>query len=54
MTGNESIYCPVCGRVIYASNEYQVWTGEHDGYLFIHDEIPHSDDDMQALERGVQ
>jgi len=53
-TGNASIYCPICGRVIYASNEREVWTGEHGGYLFIHDEVPHTNEDMEALEGGIQ
>ena len=49
-----SIYCPMCGRMIYASNFWEVAAGEHDGYVLIHDDIPHSDDDLKALERGVQ
>jgi len=49
-----SIYCPVCGRTIYASNFWEVAAGEHDGYLFVHDEVPHTDDDLKALEWGVQ
>lgn len=49
-----SIYCPVCGRMIYASNFWEVAIGEHDGYVFVYDDIAHTDDDLKALERGVQ
>ena len=51
---DSSIYCPVCGRTIIASNLEEVNSGEHDGYLFVHDDIAHTDDDLKALERGVQ
>ena len=48
------IYCPICQRVIIASNIEDVESGEHDGYLFVHDDIVHDDDDIDALENGVQ
>jgi hypothetical protein len=47
-------YCPVCGRTIEASNREEVKSGEHEGYLFVHDDIVHDDSDIEALERGVQ
>ena len=47
------IYCPICG-VIVAENIEEVESGEHDGYLFVHDDIVHDDDDIDALENGVQ
>jgi len=52
---DESVqYCPVCGRDIVADNVPEFNSGEHDGYLFIHDDLPHSDEDMKALSAGVQ
>lgn len=48
------IYCPVCQRTITASNIEEVNCGEHDGYVFVHDDIIHSDSDVTALESGVQ
>jgi formate dehydrogenase maturation protein FdhE len=52
---DESVqYCPVCGRNIVADNVAEFQAGEHDGYLFVHDDIPHSDEDMEALSAGVQ
>ena len=47
-------YCPICGRTIVAVNIEDVESGEHDGYLFVHDDIVHDDDDIDALENGVQ
>lgn len=49
-----SLYCPVCGRTLTAINTDDVESGEASGYVFVHDEIPHSDEDMAALERGIQ
>lgn len=48
-----SIYCPICQRVIVASNIKEVESGEHDGYLFVHDEGVHSDDDIKAVNHGI-
>ena len=47
-------YCPICARVIVAENIEEVESGEHDGYLFVHDDIVHDDDDIDALANGVQ
>ena len=47
-------YCPICQRVIVAENIEDVESGEHDGYLFVHDDIVHDDDDIDALANGVQ
>ena len=47
-------YCPICGRDIEASNTEQVESGESDTYLFIHDDIVHEEDDIIALEYGIQ
>lgn len=48
------IYCPVCGRWLTPDNPLDVLVGIADSYVYVHDEIPHSDDDLEALERGVQ
>lgn len=47
-------YCPICQRVIVAENIEDVENGEHDGYLFVHDDVVHDDDDIDALANGVQ
>lgn len=47
-------YCPVCGRVLRAVNIGEVESGEHDGYIFVHDEVPHGPDDARALYYGIQ
>jgi hypothetical protein len=46
-------YCPICERVITASNIEEAESGEHDGYIFVHDDIIHSDDDLDALSYGI-
>ena len=47
-------YCPICGRIIIADNISEVESGEHTGYLFIHDDVVHTEEDMEALWRGLQ
>jgi len=48
------IYCPICRRVIVADNIKEIKSGEHDGYIFVHDEVPHADEDIETLSRGMQ
>lgn len=48
------IYCPVCGKWLTAENPLEVLLGMDDGYIYVHDDIPHTDDDLEALDRGVQ
>ena len=47
-------YCPVCQRDITASNIQEYEEGLHDGLIFVHDDIIHYDDDIEALSNGVQ
>jgi len=47
-------YCPICQRDIEPSNKEEVEQGLHDGYIYVHDDIVHTDDDIEALENGVQ
>ena len=44
------IYCPICQRIIEPELDLQ---GEPMP-VYVHDEIKHSDDDIDALEHGVQ
>jgi len=37
-------YCPFCKRIIYPSNGSEVFNGEHDGFIYVHDEVEHDDD----------
>ena len=46
-------YCPICQRFVPPENSKEVESGEHDGYLFVHDDVPHSEEDMEALENGI-
>lgn len=50
---NDTIYCPVCGRYLTAINVDDVESGVADGYVFVHDDIEHSDDDINALANGI-
>ena len=50
----EIIYCPICGRNIVADNAAEVERREHDGYIYVHDDVPHTNCDMEALKRGLQ
>lgn len=48
------MYCPVCGKWIEPENENDVLSGDHDGFVYVHDNINHSDSDLKALDSGVQ
>ena len=51
---NGTVYCPICGRDIIASNIQEVHSGADEGYIYVHDEINHEDSDLEALFLGVQ
>jgi hypothetical protein len=53
MLPDSALYCPICQRVIIALNIEEVRSGEHDGYVFVHDDIPHEDSDIDALAAGI-
>lgn len=46
-------YCPVCSRVISPENIDEYESGIDDGLLYIHDDVPHEDDDIDAYEKGI-
>ena len=46
-------YCPLCSRMITASNIKEVEDLDHDGYAFVHDDIPHTDAEIDALAYGI-
>jgi hypothetical protein len=48
------VYCPICERFIRPENIAEVEFGEHEGFIYVHDDIAHGDDDIEALENGVQ
>lgn len=50
----DTIYCPICSRNIVADNVEEVESGEHDGFMFVHDDIIHEESDIDALINGVQ
>ena len=47
------IYCPVCGKILEATNFAEVMYKEHENFIYVHDNVPHSDNDLKALEKGV-
>ena len=48
------VYCPICARLIEPENRAEVESLEHEGFIYVHDDIAHGDDDISALENGVQ
>ena len=48
------MYCPICSRTIVADNIKEVWDGEHDCFYFVHDNIPHTEADVLALQIPIQ
>lgn len=43
------IYCPICGRYLVPVNPES-----KNGFVYVHDDIEHSDEDLVALEEGIQ
>jgi len=54
MYQEDTIYCPVCQRELDAINTERVNEGLDDSYIFVHDDIEHADNDIEALSYGVQ
>ena len=46
----KSEYCPECQRNIAPSNLLDVMSGDHDGCLFVHDDIVHSADTVGLVQ----
>jgi len=51
---DDEIYCPVCWKVLYAINDLEVDCGKHDYYIFVHDDIEHSESGIVALDKLMQ
>lgn len=49
-----TIYCPVCARNIEPANADEVSSGEDESFIYVHDDLDHSDSDLEALNAGVQ
>ena len=49
-----SIYCPVCGKTLLPANAEDVISGANDGFVFVHDDVHHSDSDIEALGSPIQ
>ncbi len=47
------LYCPICGHNITAININEVSQGKDGGYIFVHDNIKHTDNELQALSKGI-
>jgi len=50
----DKMYCPVCQSLLTASNKSEVDRGVHEGYIFVHNNVEHTEEDLQALYRGIQ
>lgn len=37
-------YCPFCRKHIAPSNVADVFSGEHDGFIYVHDDVIHDED----------
>ena len=37
-------YCPFCADTIYPSNVDEFMAGEHDGFIYVHNDTQHDDD----------
>jgi hypothetical protein len=48
-----TLYCPICARLIVAANKDEVLAQQGLRFVFVHDERPHTDEDLIMLEHGV-
>lgn len=48
-----AIYCPLCGRELEPENEAEFESGEHASLIYVHDDVPHADEDFEALANGI-
>ena len=46
-------YCPICGRTIVPIREFDMRDFDY-AYIFVHDDIVHTDSDLDAFDNGVQ
>ena len=53
-SNNDTIYCPICEKTIEASNLEDITNFQHTGMIFLHEDVFHSDEDMEALSYGIQ
>ena len=45
------IYCGICDKHLKPSNLDEVYSGENDAFLYIHDDIDHEEDKLKKVER---
>lgn len=45
------IYCGICDRHLEPSNLDEVYSGEDEGFIYIHDDIDHKEDKLEKVER---
>ena len=50
--GSATIYCPKCDSELTATNIEDVVNGEADGYVFVHNDIVHTQADLDAIEES--
>ena len=48
------IYCPICEKWIIAHNKEAIANGDPICFIYVHENKLHTDDDIEALESGVQ
>lgn len=50
----DTLYCPVCQKILEPSDLGELSDYQHTGMVYVHDEIVHTDEDMEALSYGIQ
>lgn len=48
-----TLYCPICGRNIAAANLSEVQNGKQVTYLYYHDALLHTNEDLVAMSSGI-
>lgn len=47
------MYSPICQRDIEPANKEDVETGHDESYIYVHNDLPHSEDEIEALKYGI-
>lgn len=48
------LYCPICARTLEARNKEDVDSKQSDAYVYVHDDIEHTDHEIMALKYPIQ
>ena len=48
------MYCPICQKHLEPEDLGDITNYQHTGKIYLHEDVEHSDEDMEALSYGIQ